>query len=87
MLQATSSTSTSSISSSTPHDTHPYPQFFHLIGWKLPHGGFIKINFDDSKSIAGAAAGLFSVTGKEGSLRLVHAFWSMPQFLLLKPRQ
>jgi len=47
----------SSIPSYSPHHTHPNPQSTHLIGWKLPHGGFIKINFDGSKSPTGAAAG------------------------------
>jgi len=43
-------------SSSLPH-THQVPRVQQLIGWKLPHGGFIKINFDGTKSIASAAAG------------------------------
>ena len=56
MLRTSSSTPTSSISSFSPYHTHHSTTVPHLIGWKLPHGGCIKINFDGSKSVAGAAA-------------------------------
>jgi len=56
MLRASSSGPNSSISYSSPHPHH-LPKDPHLIGWTLPRGGFIKINFDGSKSLAGAAAG------------------------------
>jgi len=47
----------STIPSSSPYHTHPLPKSTQFIGWKLPHGGFIKINFDGSKSSMGVAAG------------------------------
>ena len=55
-----------------------YSQVPQLIRWKLPCGGFIKINFDGSKSAAGAAAGfvLRNWQGgfiKAGSCFLEHA--------------
>ena len=50
-----SSTLLSSIPSYHQHPHHP--QSTHFIRWKAPHGGFIKLNFDGSKSSAGAAAG------------------------------
>jgi len=52
----TTSTSSSPTPCSSPQPHH-YPQSLHLIGWKLPWGGFIKLNFDGTKSTAGAAAG------------------------------
>jgi len=54
-LRTSSSTLTSTISSSSPPHTHQVPKVPQFIGWKLPHGGFIKINFDGTKSTAGAA--------------------------------
>jgi len=48
-LRTSSSTFSPSIPYSSPQLTHHYPQSPHLIGWKLPQGGFIKINFDGSK--------------------------------------
>ena len=41
---------------SLPH-SHQLPKGHHLIGWTSPRGGYIKINFDGSKSAARAAAG------------------------------
>ena len=56
-LRTSSLDKTTTISSSSPHSTH-HPLNHHiLIGWELPRGGFIKINFDGSKSSEGAAAG------------------------------
>ena len=78
MLRTASSDLTSSLSS--PFPPHP-PQSNktpYLIRWQLPRGGFVKLNFDGSKSVAGAAAGfvLRSWQGgfiKGGSRFLEHA--------------
>jgi len=43
---------------------HPLP--LHHIGWKLPQGGSIKLNFDGTKSAAGAAAGFVLRNWKGG---------------------
>ena len=52
-------TTPSSVPSSTPgsHNLPSQARSSHHIRWKLPYGGFIKINFDGSHSSAGAAAG------------------------------
>jgi len=44
---------------STPSSSqqHQHPHSTHFIRWSAPSGGFIKLNFDGSKSPAGAAAG------------------------------
>ena len=55
--QTTSSSFPSSISYSSHQLNHHYTPSLHLIGWKLPQGGFIKLNFDVTKSAAGAVAG------------------------------
>jgi len=55
MIRTSSSELSSSITSSSSRPTHHSTP--HLIGWTLPRGGFIKINFDGSKSVAGASAG------------------------------
>ena len=45
-------------SSSLSHHQQPlHPPSIHFIRWLSPRGGFIKLNFDGSKSSAGAAAG------------------------------
>jgi len=54
--------------SSTPHPHH-FPKGPHLIGSTLPRGGFIKINFDGSKSIAGAAAGFVLRSWQKGFIK------------------
>ena len=56
-IRTSSSALSSPFSSSFPPHTHQSPKVQRLIGWKLPHGGFIKINFNGTKSRAGAAAG------------------------------
>ena len=45
-----------------PHHTQP----LQFIDWKLPQGGFVKLNFDGTKSAAGAAAG-FVLRNWQGS--------------------
>ena len=44
-----------------PHSIHlpptPAPKATHLIGWRSPPGGYIKLNFDGTHSSSGAAAG------------------------------
>jgi len=56
-LRTTSTSSSSSSPYSSPQRAHRYPHSIHHIGWKLPQGGFIKLNFDGTKSATGAAAG------------------------------
>ena len=56
-LRTTSTSSSSSTPYSSPQLIHHCPQSLHLIRWKLPQGGFIKLNFNGTKSAAGAAAG------------------------------
>ena len=56
-LRNTSSSFSYSAPSNSPQIIHHRPQPLHIIGWKLPQGGFIKLNFDGTKSAAGAAAG------------------------------
>ena len=57
MLHTASSVPTSSLSSITPLHLPQSNRNHSLIRWQLPHGGFIKLNFDGSKSVTGAAAG------------------------------
>jgi len=60
MLRVSSSTLISSTPSSSSHTSHISPhsnKLPQLIGWQLPRGGFVEINFDGSKSLTGAAAG------------------------------
>jgi len=54
-LRTSPSPSTSSTSGFRTPTSQTQPS--HHIRWNLPHGGFIKINFDGSHSSAGAAAG------------------------------
>ena len=51
--------SSSSLPSSTPsfHQQQHHPPSTHFIRWQIPVGGFIKLNFDGTKSPAGTAAG------------------------------
>ena len=52
---------------STPHSTaHHHIQQTQFIGWQLPPGDFIKLNFDGTRSTAGAAAG-FVIRSWQGS--------------------
>jgi len=65
-------------SSSSPSQAHQPTSVSRLIRWKLPSGGFLKLNFDGTKSAAGAAAGfvLRSWTGafiQAGTRFLEHA--------------
>ena len=61
-------TTHSSVPSSTPgsHNLPSQARSSHHIRWKLPYGGFIKINFDGSHSSAGAAAGFVLRNWKGG---------------------
>jgi len=56
---------------SHPHPPHPHQlhQVQQLIGWTVPRGGFIKINFDGTKSVAGAAAGFILRSWKGGFIQ------------------
>jgi len=56
-LRTTSLTGSFYTPSHTPPSIHHHPLHLHHIGWKLPQGGFVKLNFDGTKSAAGAAAG------------------------------
>jgi len=56
-LRNTSSSSVYHTHSTPIQLIHHHPLPLHLIGWKLPQGGFIKLNLDGTKSAAGAAAG------------------------------
>uniref|UniRef100_A0A7C8ZI67 RNase H type-1 domain-containing protein n=1 Tax=Opuntia streptacantha TaxID=393608 RepID=A0A7C8ZI67_OPUST len=65
-----------------PHHTQP----LQFIGWKLPQGGFVKLNFDGTKSAAVAAAG-FVLRNWQGSFITAGArFWKMLRSSLLRPR-
>jgi len=52
-------------STPSPADCHQ-PQQPHFIGWQLPPGDFVKLNFDGTRSAAGAAAG-FVLRNWQGS--------------------
>uniref|UniRef100_A0A7C8YV34 RNase H type-1 domain-containing protein n=1 Tax=Opuntia streptacantha TaxID=393608 RepID=A0A7C8YV34_OPUST len=56
-IRTSSLDKTTTLPSSSPHSTHQPLNHHTLIGWDLPRGGYIKINFDGSKSSEGAAAG------------------------------
>jgi len=57
-----------STQSHSPPIIRHHPLHLHHIGWKLPQGGFIKLNFDGTKSAAGAAAGFVLRNWKGGFL-------------------
>ena len=61
-------TTPSSFPSSTPGSRNlpSQAQPSHHIRWKLPYGGFIKINFDGSNSSVGAATGFVLRNWKGG---------------------
>jgi len=56
-LRTRMSSSSHYISYTSPQVDRHHPQPLQFIGWKLPQGGFIKLNFDGTKSAAGAVAG------------------------------
>jgi len=66
MIRKSSSASTSSTSFSSTHQSIHTSCSPQLIGWALPREGFIKLNFDGSKSTTGAAAGFVLRTWKGG---------------------
>ena len=57
MLRSSSSDPNPSIPYFYLSHTHQHPRGPHLIRWTLPRGGYIKINFDGTKSSTGTAAG------------------------------
>jgi len=65
-LRTTSLSGDFHTSSHSPRITHPQPVPQHHIGWKLPQGGFTKLNFDGTKSAAGTAAGFVLRNWKGG---------------------
>jgi len=82
MLRHTSSVTTSSISYSSVTHPHQIPKGLHLIGWPLPRGGYIKINFDGSKSVAGAAVGFVICSWQGGFIKAGSRFLEQASILI-----
>ena len=57
------------------------------ISWSKPLGGFIKINFDESKNSQAQQEVLSYVTGEEGFCRLLHSILELHYYWWLKLRQ
>ena len=83
-MDCTSSCPPSIPQSYSRHIPH-YPQFPHLIGWQLPKGGFIKINFDGSNSAAGAAAGFVLRNWQGGFIKAGSRFLEHASILVAEP--
>jgi len=82
MIRTSSSIPTYSTSSPDPSQPSHHPHSSCFIGWNSPRGGFIKINFDGSKSPAGAAAGFVIRNWQGGFIKAGSRFLEQASILV-----